>query len=220
MLGVLWLILRILLLLILAAFLLLMLVLCVRCGVEAVGVSGETGGVSVDVRLGPLHIPLYPPPRHMKKTPPKQAAPSKEKKKKKRKPPKYRYVFNREALDIGELADLAMTLLSELADTLRISKLRIRLLLGTADAATTGLLLGALSAFTGMLVPFFENTFDMKDYHVTVDADFNATHTEWAFTVFCSMQPIRLLIVMLHHLRDFYRLYKKLIRKEEAITHE
>ena len=107
-----------------------------------------------------------------------------------------------------------------MADTLRISRLRVRVLIGTDDSAQTGMLLGGAAAFTGMTVPFLENTFDMQDYHVDVDADFEAGHTEWAFTVFCSLRTLRLLLVLLRHRRELYSLYKRLIKKEEAIEHE
>jgi len=60
----------------------------------------------------------------------------------------------------------------------------------------------------------------MKDYHVDVDANFEADHTEWAFTVFCSLRPLRLLLVALRHGRELYSLYKRLIKKEEAIEYE
>ena len=111
-------------------------------------------------------------------------------------------------------------MLSELADELRISRLRVRVRIATADAARTGMLLGGASALTGMLVPFLENTFEMRDYHVDVDADFEEEQTHWAFTVSCSLRPLRLLWVLLRHGRELYRLYKRLIRKEEAIEHE
>ena len=191
--------------------------LCVRAGVDTVGVNGE---VSVEARYGFIRIPLWPRPKHLKPSKPEKSGEAPPKPKKPRKKPKYRYSFNREELDIGELVALAMTLLSEMADTLRISRLRVRVLIGTDEAAKTGILLGEAAALTGMIVPFLENTFEMKDYHVDVDADFEADHTEWAFTVFCSLRPLRLLIVLLRHSRELYSLYKRLIKKEEAIKHE
>ena len=193
-----------------------LLLLNVRTGVEAVGVNGE---ISVELRYGLFRIPVWPPPRHLKKQPsaePAKAMSEKPKKKKK----KYRYFLNREELDVGKLIDLALRLLSELTDTLRISRLRVRVLIGTDDAAKTGILLGEAAAITGMIVPFLENTFEMKDYHVDVDADFEADHTEWAFTVFCSLRPLRLLLAALRHGRELFGLYKRLIKKEEAIEHE
>ena len=201
-----------LLLLMLAVCLLL---LCVRTGIEAVGVNGE---VSVEIRYGPARIPVWPPPKREEAPPQTAAAPAK--RKKRRKKSKYRYSFQREELDIGELAGLTLTLLSEMADTLRISRLRVRVRIGTDDAAKTGLLLGQSAALTGMIVPFLENTFEMKAYHVDVDADFEADRTEWAFTVFWSMRPLRLLLVLLRHAGELFRLYKRLIKKEEAITNE
>lgn len=191
--------------------------LWVRAGVEAVG---ATGAVSVEARYGFIRIPVWPRPKHVKRPAPEKAGEAPPKPKKPRKSPKYRYSLNREALDIGELITLAMALLDEMADTLRISRLRVRVLIGTDDAAKTGILLGESAALTGMIVPFLENTFEMKDYHVDVDADFEADHTEWAFTVFCSLRPLRLPIVLLRHSRELYSLYKRLIKKEEAIKHE
>ena len=194
-----------------------LLLLWVRVGVEAVGVTGE---VNVELRYGALRIPVWPRPKHLKHPAPKPKKPAHVKPKKKRKKPQYRYSLNRKELDFGELAALALTLLDEMADTLRISRLRVRVLIGTDDAAQTGMLLGGSAAFTGMTVPFLENTFDMQDYHIDVDADFEADHTEWAFTVFCSLRTLRLLLVLLRHRRELYSLYKRLIKKEEAIEHE
>lgn len=216
MLGFLWLVLRIVLLLLGVLLLLLVLTLSVRMGVEAAGVNGD---VTVDLRFGVFRLPLYPPSKEKEPKKPPAEKPKAEKKPQK-KQKKYQYSLNREALDIGELIDIVLTLLDELSDTLRFSKLRVRVLIGTDDAAKTGMLLGAASAATGMIVPFLENTFDMKAYHVNVDADFDADHTEWAFTVFCSLRPIRLVFVLLRHSREYFRLYKRLIKKEEAIEHE
>ena len=115
--------------------------LWVRAGVEAVGVNGE---VSVELRYGALHIPVWPRPKHLKRPVPKPKEPAPAKPKRTRKKPKYRYSLNRQELDFGELAALALTLLDEMADTLRISRLRVRVLIGTDDAAQTGMLLGGL----------------------------------------------------------------------------
>lgn len=212
-LSVLWMIVRVLLIAFGVLLALLLLLLSIRTGVEAVGVDGD---ISVEFRLGPLRIPIWPPPKHVRQTesPPakkKSAAPKK---------PKQTRVFNREAFDLEEVLSLAMTLLGELSDSLRISRLRVRVVIGTDDAAATGMLLGTAAAAAGMLVPFLENTFEMKDYHVNVDADFEADHTKWAFTVFCSLRPIRAVFILLRHGKELYGLYKKLIRKEEAIYHE
>lgn len=63
-----------LLLLMLAVCLLL---LCVRTGIEAVGVNGE---VSVEIRYGPARIPVWPPPKREEAPPQTAAAPAKRKK--------------------------------------------------------------------------------------------------------------------------------------------
>ena len=191
--------------------------LWVRAGVEAVGVNGE---ISVELRYGIVRIPVWPRPRHLRRPAPKPKRKAQKKPKKTGKKPGYRYVLNREALDFGELFTLAFSLLGELSDRLRFSRLRVRVMIGTDDAAQTGILLGGAAAFTGMAVPFFENTFDMQDYHVDVDADFQADHTEWAFTVCCSLRPLQLVLVLLRRRRELYNLYQRLIKKEEAIEHE
>lgn len=214
--DVLWLILLVLLCLLAAVLLLFALALTVRTGIETYGANGA---VSVELRYGPLRIPLWPPPKAQSREQAAEGAPPERKARKKAKP-RRKYRFDRAALDIGELLELALRLLDELAGTLRISRLRVRVVIGTDDAAKTGILLGQSAALTGMIVPFLENTFEMKDYRVDVDADFNAAHTEWAFSAFCSMRPVRLLFLLLRHAKELFGLYKKLIKKEEAITHE
>lgn len=208
-LSVLWAILRVLLIVMGAVLLLAVLLLCVRTGVEA---TGATGQVSVEAHWGVLRIPIWPLPRKKEQAEQKTPKPPKQKEKTEK-----TGKLDWRGLDIGDLVVLVMTLLDELADTLRISRLRVRVLLGTEDAAKTGLLLGSAAAAAGMLVPFLENTFEMKDYHVSVDADFDADHTEWAFTVFCSLRPICAVFVLLRHGGELYRLYKKMTRKEEIL---
>ena len=57
-------ILGILLGIVLLALVIVLVLLNIRAGIEAVGVTGE---VSVEARYGPVRIPLYPRPRHLKK---------------------------------------------------------------------------------------------------------------------------------------------------------
>ncbi len=194
--------------------LLILLLLCVRTGLDIVGVNGD---VSAEVRYGPVRIPVWPPPRRKKEKPSSEQQEGGQKPQKKK---KYRYSLNREELDIGELADLTHRLHSELTDAVQVSRLWVRVIIGTDDAAKTGILLGESAALTGMIVPFLENTFTMRDYHVNVDADFEADHTEWALTVFCWLRPLRVLWCLLRHSGELYRMYKRMIKKEEAITHE
>lgn len=202
---------------VLFALLLIVLLLCVRTGIDVVGVNGD---ISAEVCYGSIRIPVWPLPRRKKEQPPPEPQNDGHKQPKKRKKKKYRYSLNREELDIGELVDFMHRLLSELTDAVQISRLRVRVLIGTDDAAKTGILLGESAAITGMIVPLLENTFSMRDYHVDVDADFEADHTEWAFTVFCWLRPLRVLWCLLRHSRELYRMYKQMIKKEEAITHE
>ncbi len=195
---------------------LLLLLASARAGIEAVGVNGK---VSVDLRYGVLRIPIYPRrKKEAESKPQKEEKPQKPKKSKK--PAKYKRVFNKEELDIGEVLGIVMDILEELGSRINISRLRVRVLIGTDDAAKTGMLLGYASALIGMAVPFFENTFEMKDYHINVDADFDADHTIWAFDTFLYVRPIRVVSVMLRHSPKLFRLYKRLFKKVEAETNE
>ena len=179
----------------------------IRAGIEAVGVTGE---VSVEARYGPVRIPLYPRPRHLKKKKKEtEAEQKKSEESEKKKSGKSGLSLPKDGLDVGEIAGTVRDFLSDLTDRLRISRLRARVVIGTDDAAQTGILLGQTAALCGIIVPFLENTFDMQDYHVSTDADFNADHTEWAFTVNCSIRPISLVRVLLRHGKPMYKLYKK-----------
>lgn len=169
-----------------------------------------TGEVSVEARYGPVRIPLYPRPRHLKKKKEEtEAEQKKSEESEKKKSGKSGLSLPKDGLDVGEIADTVCDFLSDLTDRLRISRLRARVVIGTDDAAQTGILLGQTAALCGIIVPFLENTFDMQDYHVSADADFNADHTEWAFTVNCSIRPISLVRVLLRHGKPMYQLYKK-----------
>ncbi len=194
----------------------LLLLMSASTGIEAVGVNGEVGA---DLRCGVLRVPIYP--RRKKGAEPGQGKLQKPKKpKKQKKTAKYKRVFNKEELDIGEILGIVMDILEELGGTLNISRLRVRILIGTDDAAKTGILLGYASALIGMAVPFFENTFEMKDYHINVDADFDADHTIWAFDTFLYVRPIRIISILLRHSPKLFRLYKRLFKKVEAETNE
>lgn len=213
---ILWIV-KILLALVLLLLVLMLALLCVRTGVDAVGLDGE---ISVEARYGPVRIPLYPLPKHVKKKKKPKEKPKPEKKDQTEGEYRVRSAINWRALDIGDTLDLLLTILSELSGALRLSRLRVRVRIGTDDAAKSGLLLGQSAALTGIILPFLENTFEMQDYHVDVDADFDADHTKWAFTVFCSLRPLRLIVISLRHSRELYRIYKRLTKKEEAIANE
>ena len=110
---------------------LLLALLCMRAGVELVGVSGE---VTLDAIYGPLRIPLWPRPRHLKrKEKKKQAEPEK---KPEEAPPKGKFSLAKSGLPFGKIADVALDFLGDLTGSLRISKLRVRLIIATALEAS------------------------------------------------------------------------------------
>ena len=94
--------------------------------------------------------------------------------------------------------------------SLQITRLRVRLVLATGDAAKTGILLGQTAALCGILVPFLENTFDLRDIHVRADPDFEKDKTEWAAEVFCAIRPITFIRIAFRHRKPLRRLYELL----------
>ena len=100
--------------------------------------------------------------------------------------------------------------LGDLTGSLQITRLRVRLVLATGDAAKTGILLGQTAALCGILVPFLENTFDLRDIHVRADPDFEKDKTEWAAEVFCAIRPIAFIRIAFRHRKPLRRLYELL----------
>lgn len=134
-------ILGILLGIVLLALVIVLVLLNIRAGIEAVGVTGE---VSVEARYGPVRIPLYPRPRHLKKKKEETEAEKKKSEENEKKTSgKLGLSLPKDGLDVGEIAGTVRDFLSDLTDRLRISRLRARVVIGTDDAAQTGILLGA-----------------------------------------------------------------------------
>ena len=104
----------------------------------------------------------------------------------------------------------------DLTGSLQITRLRVRLVLATGDAAQTGILLGQTAALCGILVPFLENTFDLRDIHVRADPDFEKDKTEWAAEVFCAIRPITFIRIVFRHRKPLRRLYELLKRGVKA----
>lgn len=127
-------ILGILLGIVLLALVIVLVLLNIRAGIEAVGVTGE---VSVEARYGPVRIPLYPRPRHLKKKKEEtEAEQKKSEESEKKKSGKSGLSLPKDGLDVGEIAGTVRDFLSDLTDRLRISRLRARVVIGTDDAGT------------------------------------------------------------------------------------
>ena len=115
-------ILGILLGIVLLALVIVLVLLNIRAGIEAVGVTGE---VSVEARYGPVRIPLYPRPRHLKKKKDEtEAEQKKSEESEKKKSGKSGLSLPKDGLDVGEIAGTVRDFLSDLPDRLRISRLR------------------------------------------------------------------------------------------------
>ena len=95
-------ILGILLGIVLLALVIVLVLLNIRAGIEAVGVTGE---VSVEARYGPVRIPLYPRPRHLKKKKEETEAEKKKSEENEKKTSgKLGLSLPKDGLDVGEIA--------------------------------------------------------------------------------------------------------------------
>ncbi len=194
--------------LLLALLLLLALIPRVRVDVD----KAQTGPLALAVRYGWIKIRLLP----RKPKPSKKAAPAKPKPKAPPKKPKEKKAkeggFSAKGLDIGDTACLALDLLIELRNRLKIHRLRADVMLATGDAAKTGVLLGQIAAISGMVLPFLEQNFVIPDFRIAVDGDFQCEGpaTRAAFAVSVSIRPIHLPLLLLKYRRKLLALYRSL----------
>lgn len=186
-------------LLTLAALAVLLLLLTLpRTGVRA---SGKDGALRVWLRYGRVQIGIYPPPRLLRGRPKKPA----------REPARaHGPSADLSALDLGDTVCLLLDLLDDLRLALRIDTLRADVVLATGDAAKTGILLGECAALLGMITPVLENTFDIRDYRLSIDGDFQSRNTRWQAELACSVRPIRLLLALWKRRQALLRLAQTL----------
>lgn len=200
-------ILGILLGIVLLVLVIVLVLLNIRAGIEAVGVTGE---VSVEARYGLVRIPLYPRPRHLKKKKEEtEAEQKKSEESEKKKSGKSGLSLPKDGLDVGEIAGTVRDFLSDLTDRLLHQQTAgarsYRHRRCGADRHSARADCGALRNHCSVPGEYFR----YAGLHVSADADFNADHTEWAFTVNCSIRPISLVRVLLRHGKPMYQLYKK-----------
>ena len=202
----------ILLTLLLLLFLLSLFVLLARARVDF---RGENGSVELRIGLGPLRLKIWPLPEVLQKRK-RQPAP----KKKPKTPEETPRMFSTENVDLADVLDLLLEILGNMKDKLILETVWVQIMIGTGDAAHTGMLLGYSAAATGMILPFLEQNFNMKTYHIAVDGDFEAATTLWKVKLVLAMRPGSLLAVLLHHRRRLYGLYRQMVKKEGANLYE
>ena len=161
------------------------------------------------LRYGRVSLRIYPLPGHMSR---KAGKPSKSAKQPRRASPKRSLNFRR--LDLGDTITLLLDLLDEIQDGLRLDTIRIDAVLATGDAARTGILLGQLAALSGMVTPFLEQRFDIRDYHIAVDGDFQGDTPRWEAEFAFSARPIRIGWALFKRRRSLLRLYDALQNTE------
>lgn len=165
--------------------------------------------LNVWLRYGWLRIQIFPLPARLQRG--KQR---KDKAKSADIPAKKKTSYDLSSFDLGEAVYLLLEVLEELRNVLHLETVRMQVMLGTGNAAATGILLGACAAITGMLTPFLVKNFNISDYHVDIDGDFHAARPRWEITLAFSVRPIRLLMALIWRWRRIAKLYHSMLKTE------
>lgn len=171
--------------------------------------TGQDGKINLWVRYGQFRLHLYPLPKRTKK-------PARPKKEPPPKPQKPDAPQKSRHIDIGDAICLALGLLDDLRNAMRIDILHIDAVIATGDAARTGMLLGMAAALSGMVTPVLQQGFDIPHYHIHIDGDFQGGKGHWQAETAVSVRPIRLLWALAWRWRDILKLLKP--EKTEAKT--
>lgn len=174
--------------------------LCLRVGAS---VQARNDGISIRLQVGFLHKTIRP--GKGRKLDKKSVTESDKPEAEEEEPD----AFELPDLDWGELICEGLSFLEDVKDRLRIDVLCVQLLLATGDAAKTGMYLGGLSALTGMVYPFFEQNFQIRDFNVQVDGDFEGNKTQYDLRFGCSFRPIRMIGAAVRHGRKLYHMVKQ-----------
>ena len=175
-----------------------------RTGMRITCSDGLTG---IWIRYGWGKLRIFPLESHRESSrPPDKSAPAKSS-------------YDISQVDLGETLSLLLDLLYELRMALRLDTVRVDALLATGDAAHTGILLGQVAALTGMITPFLEQHFHIRDYHIAVDGDFQGNTPHWEGELIFSVRPIRLIWALIKRWRSLKALYHS-IQTTEANNHE
>lgn len=135
------------------------------------GAEYSVEGVKAHIRVGLFRFQVFPR---------KEKGDKKERKKKpkKKKPPKEEEEPKSKAGGPIELVKAFLPLVCEAAGELkrriRIDELRLDYTAGGQDAARTAMTFGGANAAVGMILPLFQQNFDLKEYRVRTAIDFNA----------------------------------------------
>ena len=156
----------------LVLFLLLFLVGLIRLGG---GAEYSTAGVKAHVRVGPFRFQVFPGTEKGDK---KERKKKQKKKPKKKKPPKEKEAPKSKAggpLDlIKAFLPLVCEAAGELKRRIRIDDLRLDYTAGGRDAAQSAMSFGGANAAVGVILPLFQQNFDLNEYRVRTAVDFNA----------------------------------------------
>ncbi len=181
---------------------LIFLLLCLRVGVS---MQAQNDGICIRLQIGLLHKTIKPPIGGDKPAKKKSVKESEESEPPEEKPEK----LHLPDLDWGDLICEGLSFLEDVKGRLRIDVLRVNLLLATRDAAKTGLYLGGLSALGGMIFPFLEKNFRIRDFGVQIDGDFEGDTIHYDLRFACSFRPIRMIGVAIRHGRKIYHMVKQ-----------
>lgn len=164
------------------------------------------------VRLGIVffQFTIYPSNwKHRQKT--KTVSGKKEIKEEKQKP---HSEYSMENMSIGELTDFSLDMLRAFEDAVTIDTLHVDFIIATRNAARTGLLLGQASAAAGLLLPYLDSHFAIRDRSINIDADFGTEQCRWDINFTASTRPIKSLVILLRNYKKIWRFIKKLRKVE------
>ncbi len=170
---------------------------------------GKNGQHTIWVGVGWFRIRLRP---RGKRATNKAEKPKKSKPKKADKPKPE----NQPKRDLGSIFYVVLDFLEDMRGNLHLQTLKIDVLLGTKDAATTGILLGTCSAIVGMVYPYLEQNFNIKNGKIALDADFEASKTTWEAEAEASVRLIGVLWGLLQNRQKLKELKHLLKVDEEA----
>lgn len=179
-----------------------------------VDLSAKDKRIEVRIGIGPIRIKVWPFP--FKSRPKSNDAPQVSTQEEQVHASKFSF----DKIDWRDALDLALDMLGEIKDRIYLEIIFVDILIGTADAAKTALLLGYSAAATGMILPFLEQNFNIQDCHIRVDGDFDTNSTHGEVNVVFATQPIRMLAVLWHNRKPLWKMYRQITKKEEANTYE
>ena len=160
--------------------------------------SCDQGDMALAVRYGPVKLQLFPPPekgKEKEKTPRKKKAKKiqedSDHKKKKEKPKKPKAKINRDQIlyAVEKLPPILGRAMRRTGRSIRITPLKVYVLVAGTDPADTARLYGRLNAAVGAGLPVLENVLGVKDVDIRLYTDFTQQQMDLIADAGISLRP-------------------------------